>query len=112
MVMNNSQFNEINVLASEADWAWPEALRSIFQPRGINLLVADNPSDFLNIIQRKRIHTTIFDMDSEKSNALVIIKLIRMNYPLLPCILLSGNRLDLYRRVQIEILLLQEKLSR
>ena len=124
MVMNNSQFNEINVLASEADWAWPEALRSIFQPRGINLLVADNPSDFLNIIQRKRIHTTIFDMDSEKSNALVIIKLIRMNYPLLPCILLSSNtgqsllckalQLDVFSVIDkpVDMNILREQLNR
>ena len=91
MVYDKSQLNEVNVLASEANWAWPEALKNIFQPRGINLLVAENGTDFLNILQRKRIHTTIFDMDSEKSNALAVIKIIRMNYPLLPCILLTSS---------------------
>ena len=40
MVSNLSKLEEINVLASEANWAWPEALRSIFRPRGGNLLVA------------------------------------------------------------------------
>ena len=91
MGYDTSQLNEVNVLASEADWAWPEALKNIFKPRGINLLVAGNASEFLNIIQRKRIHTTIFDMDSEKSNALAVIKIIRMSYPLLPCILLTSS---------------------
>jgi DNA-binding NtrC family response regulator len=90
MVSNLSKLEEINVLASEAHWAWPEALRHIFRPRGINLLVAENASDFVNIIGRKRIHTTIVDMDSEESNGLATIKIIRMDYPILPCILLTS----------------------
>ncbi len=92
MVSNLSQSEEINVLASGANWAWPEALRCIFRPRGVNLLVADNTSEFVNIIERRRIHTTIVDTDPEKSNALATIKIIRMQYPLLPCILLSSAR--------------------
>jgi len=81
---------EINVLASEASWPWPEALRDIFRPRAVNLLVAENAGDFVNIIQSRRIHTTIVDMDSEKSTGLATIKLIRIHYPLLPCILLTS----------------------
>lgn len=81
---------EINVLASEASWAWPEALRDIFRPRAVNLLVAQNAGDFVHIIESRRIHTTIIDMDSEKSNGLATIKLIRIHYPLLPCILLTS----------------------
>jgi len=91
MVYNMSQLNEVNVLASQANWAWPEALKSIFQPRGINLLVAGNSSDFMNIIRNKRIHTTILDIDSEKASALAMIKIIRMSYPMIPCILLTSS---------------------
>ena len=91
MVSNLSKLEEVNVLASEANWAWPEALRNIFRPRGVNLLVADNATEFVNIIERKRIHTTIVDMDSEQSNGLATIKIIRMDYPLLPCILLTST---------------------
>jgi len=90
MVSNLSKLEEINVLASEHNWAWPEALRSIFRPRGVNLLVAQSAGQFVNIIERRRIHTTIVDMDSEKSNGLATIKIIRMDYPLVPCILLSS----------------------
>ena len=90
MVSNLSKLDEVNVLASEANWAWPEAIRDIFRPRGINLLMAESTSEFVNVIEQKRIHTTIVDMDSEKSNALATIKIIRMDYPLLPCILLTS----------------------
>ena len=94
MVSNLSQFDEVNVLTSQAGWAWPEALRHIFKPRGVNLLMAENAEDFVNIIQKKRIHTTIVDMDSQQSDGLVVIKIIRMNYPLLPCILLTSTAGD------------------
>ena len=90
MLSNLSQLEEVNVLVSDANWAWPEALRCIFQPRGVNLLVAESASEFVNIIERKRIHTTIVDMDSERSNGLATIRIIRIEYPLLPCILLTS----------------------
>ena len=80
----------MNVLTSKANWAWPAALREVFRPRGVNLLVAENAGQFVSIIRRKRIHTTIVDMDSGKSNALATIRIIRMAYPLMPCILLSS----------------------
>ncbi len=41
MVLEQSKLDEVNVLASGADWAWPEAQRDIFRPRGANLLVAE-----------------------------------------------------------------------
>ena len=90
MVSNLLQSEEVNVLVSGVSWAWPEALCYIFRPRGVNLLVADNTSEFVNIIERRRIHTTIVDTDQKKSNALTTIRIIRMHYPLLPCILLSS----------------------
>ena len=124
MVINQSQLDEVNVLASQASWAWPEALRSIFRPRGINLLVAENAADFVNIIRKKRIHTTIVDMESEQSNGLAVIKIIRMNYPLLPCILLTSTagesllekalQLDVFSVIDkpVNMCILQEQLNR
>jgi DNA-binding NtrC family response regulator len=124
MVSNLSKLEEINVLASEANWAWPEALRCIFRPRGINLLMAENAVEFVNIIERKRIHTTIIDMDSEQSNGLATIKIIRMDYPLLPCILLTSAageallgkalRLDVFSVIDkpVDMNILREQLNR
>ena len=124
MVSNLSKLEEINVLASEANWAWPEALRYIFRPRGVNLLMAENAAEFVNIIERKRIHTTIIDMDSEQSNGLATIKIIRMDYPLLPCILLTSAagesllgkalRLDVFSVIDkpVDMSILQEQLNR
>lgn len=124
MVSNLSELEEINVLASEANWAWPEALRYIFRPRDVNLLVAESVNEFVNVIEQKRIHTTIVDMDSEKLNGLATIKIIRMNYPLLPCILLTSAageavlskalRLDVFSVIDkpVDMSILREQLNR
>ncbi|HUV65860.1 MAG TPA: response regulator [Sedimentisphaerales bacterium] len=91
MVSNLSRLEEVNVLASDANWAWPEALRCIFRPRGVNLLVAESAAEFVNIIECKRIHATIVDMDCEQSNGLATVRIIRRGYPLVPCILLASS---------------------
>jgi DNA-binding NtrC family response regulator len=91
MVAQWSQLDEVNVLASAADWAWPEAVRSIFKPRGVNLLMAEQAGDFLSIIAHKRIHTAIIDVDQERPNGLATVKIIRTGYPLVPCIMLTSK---------------------
>jgi len=123
MVSEPEKTGEINVLVSEADWAWPKALRDIFRPRGVNLLVAKNAGEFVNVIERRRIHTTIVDIDSE-INSLATIKIIRMDYPLLPCIILSSNvcenllgkalELDVFSVIDkpVDMFVLQEQLNR
>jgi len=63
MMAERSQLADVNVVASAANWAWPEALRSLFKPRGINLMVAENTGDFVHILGRTRVHATIVDMD-------------------------------------------------
>jgi len=124
MVSNLPRLDEVNVLASGANWAWPEALRNIFRPRDVNLLVAESAGEFVNIIERRRIHITIVDMDSEKSNGLATIKIIRMDYPLLPCILLTSAvgeamlsnalRLDVFSVIDkpVDMGVLREQLNR
>ena len=124
MVSNLSKLEEINVLASGASWAWPQAQRCLFQPRGVNLLVAENTGEFVSIIEQRRIHTTIVDMDSEKSSGLTTIKIIRMDYPLLPCFLLTSAaceailskalRLDVFSVIDkpVDMNILREQLNR
>lgn len=79
------------MLASAANWAWPEAVRNIFKPRGVNLLMAEKVSDFVNIIATRRIHTAIVDVDAKRPGGLVTVRIIRMDYPLVPCIVLTSK---------------------
>jgi DNA-binding NtrC family response regulator len=124
MVANFSKLEEVNVLASGANWAWPEVQRRLFEPRGVNLLVAENTGEFVTIIEQRRIHTTIVDLESEKSIGLTTIKIIRIDYPLLPCILLTSAvgegilskalRLDVFSVIEkpVDMNILQEQLNR
>ena len=82
-----TEHGRVNVLASEANWAWPRALQDIFRPRGVNLLVARDADEFVNIIGHERISATIIDV--ERPSGLATVKIIRINYPLMPCILLA-----------------------
>jgi len=81
--------DRVNLLASEADWAWPRALQDIFRPRGVNLLVARDADEFVNIISHERIYATI--IDAERPSSLVTVRIIRINYPFVPCILLTRS---------------------
>ena len=111
------------MLASQADWPWPVALRQIFQPRGVNLLMAAGVNDFVNILQQRRIHTTIVDMD-HWFGGLAAIKLIRAEWPLLPCIVLASAaaeptlsealRLDIFSVIgkPVDMNILRDQLNR
>lgn len=123
MVSELSKLIDVNVVASEANWAWPEALRDIFRPRGVNLLVARDAGEFVNIIERRRVHTAIVDMDSE-TDGLAMVRVIRIDYPLLPCILLTSGageallgralRLDVFSVIDkpVDMGILREQLNR
>ncbi len=91
MVSNLSKLEEINVLTSRANWAWPQAMRSIFQPRGVNLMVAESPREFVDVVRTKRIHTTIVDTDYATADAMATLRVLRIDFPRLPCILLSSD---------------------
>jgi len=95
---------QITVLASDADWAWPVALRDLFRPRDVNLLVARGADEFVNIIESRRIHTAIVDTDQE-TGGLATVKIIRTRYPMLPCILLASQVCDnlLSKALELEV---------
>ena len=54
-------------------------------------MVAEDANDFVHIIGSRRIHTTIVDLDSQRSSGLATVKIIRMDYPRLPCIMLTSR---------------------
>ena len=53
-------------------------------------MVARDTDDYVNILRQKRIHTAIIDVDWQ-TGTLAVIKIIRMDYPMIPCILLTSH---------------------
>lgn len=88
-----SQPDHVNVLIGNADWAWPQAVAEIFQPRGINTLIANTPAEMVHIIDNNRIHLAILDMTIGQSDlsGMHTMKMIRKHNILLPCIMLAHN---------------------
>ena len=115
---------KINVLANGSKWAWPEAMRCIFTPCGVDLLIVKAPEEALVLIRQRRIHTAILDMDSENLSGLGTAKILRSQYPHLPCILLSGSSesrllsdalgLDVFSVIAkpVDMVILQQQLNR
>ncbi|MBP8303926.1 MAG: response regulator [Phycisphaerae bacterium] len=104
MVCANSQMGEVNVLASQTNWAWPRAVQDIFQPAGVNCITVQRADEFVYVLRHKRVHATIIDADSDQGR-LSTVRIIRMDYPRLPCLLLSSDpgRDLLDRALQMEI---------
>ena len=87
-------------------------------------MVAENTHEFIKVLEQKRIHTTIIDMDSEKSGGLTTVRIIRTMHPLLPCLALSSRleesllgealRLDVFSVIHkpVDMVILQEQLNR
>jgi len=94
---------DVSVLTTGADWAWPMALRDIFQPVGVNLMVVDGVNQFVNVLRHRRIAATIVDTDTAPSTGsgragatkqqggLWTLKIIRVEYPQIPCIVLTSE---------------------
>jgi DNA-binding NtrC family response regulator len=114
----------IKVLINDSGWAWPDVARQIFKNRPVELLVVRRAGEALNVLQHRRVHTAILDMDCEKVNGLAVIKMIRSGFPLLPCILLADEaeekllsealELDVFSVINkpVDIPLLQNQLHR
>jgi DNA-binding NtrC family response regulator len=96
MAMRLSQPENINVLISKADWAWPQAVAEIFQPRRINAMLTDSVSDMVRLITHNKMHLAILDSPPDDLSGMQALKIIRQHDQLLPCILLAvqpGRRL-------------------
>jgi len=90
MVCAHSQLGEVNVLASQSNWAWPKAVQDIFQPAGVSFIMASRVDEFVNVLRHKRIHATIIDADADLGR-LSTIRIIRMCHPRLPCLMLTSD---------------------
>ena len=123
MMADVGQSVEVSVLATQANWAWPLAVRDIFQPRGVNLLVADSTNDIVNVLRQRRIWTTIIDTDFQQGGFWTL-KMIRMESPYMPCLMLVSNptgdvldealRLDVFSVLDkpVDMRILKDQLNR
>jgi DNA-binding NtrC family response regulator len=82
---------KVLINGSDWDWAWPQAVRQVFRGRPVELLLTRQANEALNVLQQRRVHTAIIDMDSKSLSGLGMIRVIRSSFPLLPCILVAED---------------------
>ncbi len=83
--------NEINVLLDRSDWGWPTAVEQLFAPRGIRAMVAGSAGEAVDILESRRVHVALLDVDSQASGGLSMVRAIRGYEPFLPCITVSSR---------------------
>jgi len=91
MVRSLNKQETVNILLSNADWAWPQAVRDIFHPLGVNALVADSAEDMVRLVDSNRIHLAILDRVIGNLSGLQTLKMLRQRDRMLPCILLANT---------------------
>ena len=108
MAGQQTNFDSINVLIDSANWAWPQAVNQIFRPRGINALIAQSPSDAVQIATANHLHLAILDMRNDQPSSppdeptakelqlsgIKTLQAIRNQDPRLPCILITAAVTD------------------
>jgi CheY-like chemotaxis protein len=80
-----------SLLITDDDIAYRETLRGVFEPRGINTLLAGDGEEALKIVQNERVHIVLLDMHMPKLSGLETLQRLKEIRALLPIILLSAQ---------------------
>ena len=84
-----------SLLITDDDIGYRETLRGVFEPRGINTLLASDGEEALKIVQSERVHIVLLDMHMPKLSGLETLQRLKEIRALLPCILLSAHLDDM-----------------
>lgn len=105
MMTSLSQRETINALISKASWAWPQAVTEIFQPLGINTLIADSVRDIEQLLAGNRIHLAVLDAALDDATGMQAVRTIHNTRRPIPCILLANevNRRVLAKALEMDV---------
>jgi CheY-like chemotaxis protein len=83
------------LLITDDDLEFRQTLRSIFEPRGFETLLAGDGEEALDIVRTREVHLILLDMHMPKLTGLETIRLVKQFKSGLPCILLSADLDDM-----------------
>jgi CheY-like chemotaxis protein len=84
-------FSPPTILITDDDTAFRETLQSGFAPRGFHTLLACDGDEALDIVRRQAVHVLLTDMHMPRMTGLEVIRRMRHDHLLLPCILITGR---------------------
>lgn len=91
MLNNQHHCQSFNVLLSQTHWNWPQAVADIFQPRGVNAMMASSADDIIKIAHTSTVHLAIVDSGMDELHGVRTVKVLRNYYQTLPCIMLADE---------------------
>lgn len=90
-----------NLLITDDDRGFREALAEVFAARGFNTHLAKDGLEAVDVVRSMRIDVALFDYHMPRKTGLEAIVECRTTVSQLPCILLSGNLDDIIRQQAI-----------
>lgn len=90
MVYTDPQPGRINLLTTQADWAWPAVVEGLFRPAGVNLIAVGGRDQLVDTLRHRPVHAAIIDADQDRVG-LSIVRFVRIEFPHLPCLLLASE---------------------
>lgn len=85
------------LLISDDDRDFRETLRTVFERRGFDTILAADGAEAVQIVEQQSIHLVLIDFHMPKLSGLEAIRQIRKSKAALPCILISAAIDDLTR---------------
>lgn len=80
-----------SLLITDDDRDFRETLRSVFEPRGFETLLAGDGEEALEIVRRRNVHLLLLDMHMPRLSGLETIRRVKQLHSVLPCILMSAD---------------------
>ena len=82
-----------SLLITDDDQGFRETLQGVFEPEGLNTILAGDGEEALRIVRSREVHLVLLDMHMPRLTGLETIRRLKQLKSTLPCILLSA-RLD------------------
>jgi CheY-like chemotaxis protein len=80
-----------SLLITDDDRDFRETLRGVFEPRGLNTILAGDGEEALEIVRGREVHLILLDMHMPRLSGLDTIRLVKELRGPLPCILMSAG---------------------
>ncbi|MDH7599629.1 MAG: hypothetical protein QHH07_08375 [Sedimentisphaerales bacterium] len=90
MVYTESRPGKVTVLAAGGDRGWPAMVEGLFRPAGVDLISVRHRAGFIDALRQRSVHAAIIDIDQDHVG-LSMVRVIRIECPNLPCLLLSSQ---------------------
>jgi len=80
-----------SLLITDDDREFRETLRSAFEPRGFDTILAGDGEEALQIVRSREVHLVLLDMHMPRLSGLETLRAVKQFKSMLPCILLSAQ---------------------